>query len=71
MDEKYKKILGGLWMVSIVLVSVWLLSLFKKTDDFQLATLLWAFSFLGGLYFKSYCIWNVQKDKGLNKEKLK
>lgn len=63
MDKKYRLLLSGVWMVSIVIISVWFLSLFKETNNYQLAILLWAFAFLGGLCFKSYCNLVVEKIK--------
>ncbi len=57
MKEIYKLFLGGLWMSFLVITSVWLLSLFQDDPSYQIVVLVWAFAFLGGLQFSSYCEW--------------
>ena len=57
MKEKYKLILGGIWVSLLTLVSVWLLSLFDDEKYFSIVALVWAFAWLSGLQFSSWTAW--------------
>ena len=57
MKEKTKLILGGLWVMLLTLLSVWLLSLFQGEYYFSIVALVWAFAWLSGLQFNSWIAW--------------
>ena len=64
MNENIKLTFAGLWVTLLVVVSLWLLSLFQDTEYYQLAILLWSFTFLGGIQFSTYCSWTKEyRDK--------
>ena len=57
MKERTKLILGGLWVMLLTLVSVWLLSLFRGEYYYSIVVLVWAFAWLSGLQFSSWIAW--------------
>ena len=57
MKERTKLILGGIWVMIITVVSVWLLSLSQDNSIYQLVVLVWAFAWLSGLQFSSWLDW--------------
>ena len=60
MRESKKLILGGIWVLIITLISVWLLSLFQDTANYSIVVLVWAFAWLSGLHFSSFMAWSKE-----------